>query len=387
MRAALIILPEYGTDAMQVAGRSVARHQLEFALASGSRTIIMQGNPASAEALDLRQRAEAADARVAVIGDALALSGLLSPSDDLLVLQQNLLPVAREAPALVEGEPHILVLPGDVARPGSFERIDLQRAWGGAMVVPGGLVERLHDLGEGLDGPSSLLRLALQYGLKERAVPPEWLDGGSWTIATPDKVQDLSQRWLDRALRPVTALAPAKWLGRLIARVAAPRLAGNRQSAWGIAALTALLATGAGALAWYDYDWPAFLLGGLSAVSAWTAIAVQRLLSMPFGTGGRISLVRWLPDIALFAIAIMSIEGSWNERLFPPLVLFAGLRWLEGPDTPRWMRLLRDRLVLAGTMAAMAGVGLQEKGVMLAALLALLPSLSLAQSKTRITRN
>ena len=378
MRAALIILPDTEADPFEVAGRTIARHQLEFALETGCKTIIMQGNGASPQALALRNRAEAAHARVAIINDPLALSGLLSPSDDLLVMQPGLLPVARDAPALTEGEPHILVLPGGAARPGSFERIDLQRAWGGAMVVPGGMVEGLRELGDGIDAPSSLLRLALQYGLKEREIPPDWLDSSSWIIASPDRADALSARWLDRALAPVSAFAPSRWIGRMLARWSAPKLAGRDQAGRGIATLSALLAAIAVALGWYEFDWAASVLAGTAAVCAWMAIAVQRLLSMPFGRSGRFALVRWLPDVALLAVSIMAIDGTWAERLFPPLILFAALRFLPPLSDRMWLRLTRDRLLISLLLAILASVGQAEKGVMLVALFALLPTVRFA---------
>ena len=381
MRAALIILPEPDAEAMTIAGRSVPERQLEFALASGAKTLILQGNGASPEALALRQSAERAGARVAVINDARALSGLVSTSDDLLVLQPGLLPSARKAPAMAGADPHIMVLPGDLARPGGFERIDLQRAWAGAMVVPGGLVEGLHELGDGVDAPSGLLRLALQYGAKEVAVPLDWLDSEAWAIASPGREEALSHSWIERALTPVTAFAPARWIGRWLVRMAALRIGGRRHAAIAGAAASGLLATGAVALAWYDYSWAAFCLTGLSAIAAWSAIAMRRLLAMPFGAMGRIGLARWLPDLALLACGFLAIEGTWNERIFPPLVLFIALRWLPAHSERAWLRLLRDRLVIAFLIAGFVSLGLPAKGIMFTALLALGPSLAWGETK------
>ena len=381
MRAALIILPEPDADPVTIAGRSVPERQLEFALALGAKTLILQGNGALPDALALRQSAERAGARVAVINDARALSGLVSASDDLLVLQPGLLPSARKAPAMAGADPHIMVLPGDLARPGGFERIDLQRAWAGAMVVPGGLVEGLHELGDGVDAPSGLLRLALQYGVKELAVPLEWLDSEAWAIASPGRGDALSQSWIDRALAPVTAFTPARWIGRWLVRTAAPRIGGRRHAALASAFASGMLAAGAVALAWYGYAWTAFILTGLSAIAAWSAIAMRRLLAMPFGAMGRIGFARWLPDIALFACGFLAIEGTWNERIFPPLVLFIALRRQPAHFERVWLRLLRDRLIIALSIAGFAALGLPAKGVMLAALLALAPSLAMSGTK------
>ena len=381
MRAALIILPEPDAEAVTIAGRSVPERQLEFALASGTKTLILQGNGASPEALALRQSAERSGARVAVINDARALSGLVSTSDDLLVLQPGLLPSARKAPAMAGSDPHIMVLPGDLARPGGFERINLQRAWAGAMVVPGGLVEGLHELGDGVDAPSGLLRLALQYGVKEIAVPLEWLDSEAWAIATLGQAEALSQSWIERALAPVSAFAPARWIGRWLVRMAAPHIGGGRHAALAGATASGILAAGAVALAWYGFAWAAFMLTGLSAIAAWSAIAIQRLLAMPFGAMGRIGLARWLPDLALLVCGFLAIEGMWNERIFPPLVLFIALRWLPAHTERAWLRLLRDRLVVALSIAFFAALGLPATGVMLVALLALAPSLAMSGTK------
>ena len=375
MRAALIILNADAQDAIEVAGRSLPLRQLDFALAAGCELIIGLGNGAGEDALAVRHAAEKEGARFRAITNARAIPALLAPSDDLLVLQGNVLPASRDALAAFSGSGNILTLPGDVARPGGFERIDLNRSWAGAMLLPAGLADGLQSLDEDFDAPSTLLRLALQYGIAERPLALEMVDTGQWAVLTQAKAADQTRGWLARHIPPVSGFAPARWLAQKIVRLGAGKFGskpGTLQTIIGLAALSGLAALGA---AWFGLHPAAFAAVALAAVMGQAAILLSRLQSAPFGKTGKVTLVTLVPDIALFACSFLAIEGAWFERLFPPLMLLAVLRFLPFHGDREWMRILRDRLLIAVILALAAGVGLQQPATMIAAFLALLPNL------------
>ena len=70
MRIALITIAENPNgegDETLVAGRPVARHQLDFALAQGCEKILCLGHGTAPEAIALRHAAEKADAQFQVV--------------------------------------------------------------------------------------------------------------------------------------------------------------------------------------------------------------------------------------------------------------------------------------------------------------------------------
>lgn len=375
MRAALLTIAADDRASTDIAGRALSLRQLDFALAGGCELVILHGNGAAEEAIALRHAAEKAGARFRVITNPRGLPALLAPSDDLLVLQSNLLPAARWAVEEFAKGARILVLPGEVARPGGFERIDLARSWAGAMLIPAGLADGLQALDEDFDAPSTLLRIALQYGVKEADLPTDLLGAGEWDAVQPQRADELSRGWLARYIPPAPAFAPARWLARKMVRVGASRLAGNEAMATGLAGLTAVLSLGGVALAGLAPGWAAFVAVGLAVISGHAAILTRRLQSAPFGNAGRMGMVLLLPDLALLACGILAIEGPWHQRLFPPLILFVALRLLPFDADREWLRVLRDRLLIALVLAIAAAVGQLERAVMLTGILALVPNL------------
>ena len=83
MRAALISIADTPSP---VAGKSLARRQLDFAFALGCERVIALGNGAAPEAIALRHATEARGARFHSIGDAHGLLGAVAAADELLVL-------------------------------------------------------------------------------------------------------------------------------------------------------------------------------------------------------------------------------------------------------------------------------------------------------------
>ena len=173
MRAALISIEGQPHDAesgavVALAGKSLARRQLDFALAAGAEQVIVLGGPAAPEAVELRHAAESAGAKILSIADGYGLLGAVRAADHLLVLAPGVLPEAPIALEMLGKGSSLLVLPAAQGVAAGFERIDLERAWAGAMVVQGGLVERLAELPRDIDPAPSLLRIALQAKVAER---------------------------------------------------------------------------------------------------------------------------------------------------------------------------------------------------------------------------
>src|SRR5690606_37403223 len=138
-------------------------------------------------------------ARFQAIRDGHGLLGAVSAADELLVMAPGL--VAEDAGALetLAGAKGVLVLPAGPGVAAGFERIDLERAWAGALVLPGALVERLADLPADSEPAAALLRVALQAQVPERRMAETPLALGSWLmVGAKDDAARREREWLRR---------------------------------------------------------------------------------------------------------------------------------------------------------------------------------------------
>src|SRR5690606_41703492 len=149
--------------------------QLDTWIPARSKQHIALGTGASSEAIALRHASEARGARFVSVGDAHGLLGAVPAGDELLVLAPELLAEDRRALEALERGTAILVLPAGPGVAAGFERIDLERAWGGALGLSGRLVERLSDLPPDSEATAALLRIALQARVAEQRLPEEVL--------------------------------------------------------------------------------------------------------------------------------------------------------------------------------------------------------------------
>jgi hypothetical protein len=386
VRAALISIAE---TPIPVAGKSLERRQLDFALAAGCERVIALGNGASPEAIALRHAAEARGARFQCIADIHGLLGAVPAADELLVLAPGLLPEDAVALESLERGSAVLVLPAGPGVAAGFERIDLERAWGGALVLPGRLVERLSDLPADSEATAALLRIALQARVAEKRLAEQALAEGAWAIiGQGDDAARRQQAWLKRNLPLTPGIGAARTLARFgLGRLAIPLLARPRAQAalWGGVALVLGGAIGAAA-----FGTPAlgFVLAAFGAVLVEFATGLVHLREAPFGApaAARLNLlVPCLVDAALTACAALAIEGDWLHRLFPPLVLLGALHASRSGRWPNLAALLGDRAVLALAFALAAAFDVAEPAVMFAALAILALDAVVFRSRSRIT--
>jgi hypothetical protein len=377
VRLALIAIGDADTaHAGLLAGRSVARHQIDFALALGCKKIILFGHGAAPEAFALRHAAEATGAQVQVVRGVRDLPATVRGDDSLLVLAHGLLPDSRRAFELLSERHGILVLPAEAGWSAGFERLDLTSAWGGAMLVPGRLVASLDQLPEDAEPIAGLLRIGRQAGMPEIALPESELAEGRWQIVRGENVaRALEPAWLRRRLAPVSPFRVTAWLARsLVAKFGLPWV-GKARARMALVAGAVWLAAGAIAAAWFGAPAAGFAILVPAALAIEADDALSRLGQPIFrvqSKSSRVSLMLHLMWDASFAIlGALSIGGSRAHRLFAPLVT-VGLLHLPPPwPKTRWLALPADRGILALLMATAAMFGLAEGAFMLLALLLL----------------
>lgn len=393
MRAALISIEGQPRDAASgaivgIAGKSLARRQLDFALAAGAEQVVLLSDGDRPEAVELRHTAESTGAKVLTIADGHGMLGAVRAADHLLVLAPGVLPEAPVALEMLGKGSSLLVLPAAQGVAAGFERIDVERAWAGALVVQGGLVERLAELPPDIDPAPALLRIALQAKVAERRLPETLLADGSWAMMRNGAVE-AERAWMRRNLPEPQRNRPARSLALLTLRPIALRLLEEGRSSAFLAGLAAALLAGGMASSAAGWAIAAFALVALGIFAGEVSAGVARLAHAPMAPARRPRLLTAslgiAIDLSLVACAVLTIEQDWLHRLFPPLALLGLLHALR-PEA--WLgpaALIGDRLLMAVTLALAAAFGLVESTVMALVLVIIVLEAVRNAGKTRIT--
>jgi hypothetical protein len=360
---------------LRIGGATLVRRQLALALASGCKRIACLARGIGPELIELQHVAEKAGASFHVIAGSHGLSGLITSADEVLVMAEGLLPAHAEALRLIDGPPVLLVQPAEIGIPAGFERIDLNHASAGLNLVPGRLADRLMDLPPDVDPGSALLRIALQAGISQRAVPDELVKGGRWQlIRSEPEAHAAEDGWMARhtAQGPAT---PGCLIARSLVRHFGPAmLHGGNSPLAGIAAAALLAALGLGAT-WFGWASSGFLLVGLGWVLCRAALLLDGLRRAVLAEHAGPALLPRIAeaafDLAFIAALVQTatvLPGQMPaERLFAPVMVMGLLRVVaHGPwaSVGAWAS---DRLVTATVLAAFAIGRVLDAGIPLLA--------------------
>lgn len=381
---------------LRVGGASLARHQLALVLAAGCKRIACLSRGIGPDVIELQHAAEKAGASFHVIGGAHGLSSLVSAADEVVVVSEGLLPTAGDALRLIDGPPAVLVQPSEVGIPAGYERIDLNHASAGLMVVPGRLADRLMELPGDADPGSALMRIALQAGVAMRVVPDEVRQGGRWLLVRSEaEAHEAEGNWMARNTAGA-ARTPGPWLARALVRQFGPALLhGGQSSLIGTGTAAALAGLGL-AVAWFGWGAPGLLLAGagwvLYRASSLLDSVRREALALSAGSSWRdfvFGAVFDLVIVAILFVAIPALPGQLAiERGFAPAMLIGLLRLLPRAFPSGWTDWAEDRLALSVLLGAMFAGKVIESGLPALAALLLLAGLVLPRdgNSSRLTR-
>ncbi|MDG2003845.1 MAG: hypothetical protein P8J20_10990 [Novosphingobium sp.] len=300
-----------------------------------------------------------------ILADARGLSAIVAAGDELLVLSAGLLADPETVASLIE-RPVVLVQPAEAAAEAGFERIDLNYACAGAILIAGNLVEGLHDIPSDCDVASALTRLALQQGVLRLEVPAGKRAGTRWRmVENESQAHAIENEWLNHALGPRQSKSPGFFLARTAALTLGPSLlhSGNGGSVAALSVLAGLaIALGAG---WIGMGALAFL----ACAIAWVLFELHRLLGKveqqfsgsPVSALVRLDALGWLYDCAVVLLLTwLSSRGAGTplaEHVFAPIMLILMLR--IAPHNPRASQTnwIKDRAILATALAVAAILG------------------------------
>jgi len=348
---------------LRVGGASLARHQLALALQAGCERIVCLARNLGPDLLELQHEAERSGASFHVVAGARGLSGLVSAADEVLVIAEGLLPTAGDALRLIDGPAAVLVQPAETGIPAGFERIDLNHAAAGMMLVPGRLVDRLMDLPPDVEPASALMRIALQAGIPQRPVPDEVRDAWRWLLVrSENEAHAAEDGWMTRHTAG-GAHTPGPWFVRLLVRKFGPALLHGEGSNLIVAGIAMALAAMGLAVGWFGLGATGLILagGGWILGRAWALLDRLRreALAQRNGPAWRPVLFDLAFDAAIVVLLTMVVPAfpgqTLPERAFAPVMLVGLLRVLSRGFPRGWSAWTDDRLVLVLVLAALVG--------------------------------
>jgi hypothetical protein len=352
---------------LPIGGRSILRHQLGLAMALGCSRIVVLAETLTNDLVALQHAAEAGGARFHVIATARALAPLVAAEDELLVLGEGLLAMPEDALRLLGDGPVVLTLPVETGLPLGFERIDINNAGAGAMLLPGKLIAALGDLPGDWNPGSALLRIASQARIVQRELPQLLLDQGRWRLIRDEaEAHRAEPGWVRLHTASAQVRSPGLWLAAGVVRTLGPALlhAGTRPYVIALGAvITALLGTGAGWFGWCGPGFAMFALAWLVHQVAGLLARVERdSLIASSGVAPLDRLADWVLDgmfitLCAWRSEIPAVTGvPWGIAWFPPVVLFLLLRLLIRLQSEEaWTWWLNDRFVV-GTLLALSSI-------------------------------
>lgn len=223
----------------------------------------------------------------------------------------------------------------------------------------------MNDLPLDADVPSSLLRIALQSGLRPLPLERRLLDEGEWHLAaSPDALADREARFIRTHAAPAPFTAPGIAVAeRMGVRVAQDVLDRNGTPLpWIVASVAAIAAL---TLALFGMPEIGIALATLMATAVVMGQVIERVGQAGEVQPQRSALARvteMLVDPVLITLITLSSppETGWL-RLFVPLVLFGLLRLAARIAPRRWRVSFRDRIILSLLFIPVAYFGFAQE--------------------------
>jgi len=376
--------------ALALAGRTLAERQLDLVLALGCARVVCLSQGLDKSLIALQHRAEAAGAKFNVIAGPRPLAGLVSAADELVVVGEGLLPAVTEAKQALESGAGVLALPVEAGIAAGFERIDLNHAWAGVLMMPGRLVERLTQLPPDCDAVSALLRIALQGRVPYRTLPEALLAERRWAlIRNHAQLADLEPAWLQRHVAAPTPFAPGRALARIAMRRMGTRLLGKGWRPAYLSGMGIALAGLGAVVAWFDQGvmgLAACGLGWLGVEAAGALGSIARAGAEDESSVDRSgTLAGIFIDVLLVWVLALTLSGIWYERIFAPIVLILAARLSGRLLEAKPADMVQDRALLALLLAVAASTGILLPVTQLIAFAVLAMLLVLSRGKPQIT--
>lgn len=371
MRSALLstleLTSEGGPRAFeQLGGRSLIAWQVDMARELGCTRIICLAESNIGPIKELRDSVEGEGLQFQLISGPLALVGLLSADQELVVIADGLV-IDRERLSVTLGERRgVVALPAEEGIAAGFERIDAEHAWGGVLVARARIAEQLAEMPPDSDTISLLLRLALQSGATLVPVSVDALESGEWLLVRD--ASELAKReeiLLDRSLDSAVWSAPGTALSIRAARALAPDAIVRGPLFASI--IGGLGLAGAIGVAQAGMAFAALLVFAASVFAFNLGRALASLKARLHGIGRasrRSGMLGYVLDLAFVALLSLPFEPqTLAQRIFLPIVFVGLLRLGESLASQRWQATWHDRILIAALLLPAAWFGVMDEAL------------------------
>lgn len=274
-----------------LAGRTLVERQARLAAAAGAALVIIIVESLPAELIQAIERLRAEGMLVVTARGAAEAAAAVTPGMRLMLIADGFVGDDVHVARLLSVERPALLAVTDRGFDDKFERIDAETRWAGLGIVDADLLRDAAMMPADWDVQSTLLRRALQTGVKPLTLVD---DREAAELAIVERRQDFAE--LQRRILEGAASGPrnifARFLISPIERAATRAIMTSPLTPAMVGALASLLATLALALLWFDWR-----LAGLIAI----------LLSLPLeGIALRLARLRLqrVPDLAWWRLLV-----------------------------------------------------------------------------------
>ena len=349
-----------------LAGRTLLERQARLAAGAGADRIILVVETVPAELVHAADRLRQEGLNVVVARSAADAAAAVPPGARLLVIADGLIGERSHVERLMAAErPALLAIP-DRGFDERFERIDAEMRWAGLALVDGDLLRDAALMPSEWDLQSTLLRRALQTGVKPLLLGDERDAAELAIVERRADFAELQRRILAGAAQPATTWF-SRWVLAPIARRATSTLITGPVSPTAVGAAAAVLA-GVGALLFlFDWRGPGLLALLLATPLDGVATRLARLRLQRLGRSAwwRV-LLPLLSGAALLALgSSLGVERGWGMLLLAALIivfLIALRHETAGKKVPAAL-WLADHKCMIGLTVPFAAVGQWAAGV------------------------
>ncbi len=368
---------------LPLAGRSVLRWQVDFAIRMGCTRIVCLCDAPEPEVLALQLDSEALGHEFHAIRSNAQLAALVRSGEEVLVILDGLVIDRGFADRLIgvtdRFSPTIYTLRREDWQvqdaPDDFERIDAERFWAGLMIMRADRMQTLADMPADSNAMSVLLRIALQSGVRCVEFPHEYLSDGDLLLAgSVDRVAERERNLIGIAASPMTWSGPGQAMANLLAKRL--KIAGAARSLEIAGGLGVLLLCVAAALSWTGYGTAGIAIAALGFFSGACSSSTYDLRGRLFGRppcGFPVSAAQSIGFVLGILAAIGALDPTLEQLALValPILTFGLLEIAARDGYSSYRAFWSDRALHMAGLSAASAFGLLAEAVALLGMAAL----------------
>ncbi|QJB68096.1 hypothetical protein [Parasphingorhabdus halotolerans] len=299
---------------------TVAQAQVQAVCAAGAEKIIFLSPTMSGALLQYIDRLKQEGISAEIVRSAQDLAQYASDNDDLLYLEDGILPGKDLIDALGVGQGETIFVASNADQYSHFERIDLNHRWLGIAKLKASRLSALLDLPDDWDIGSALLRTAVQAECNRTIILDSDIDNGRiQTLFSNVQIAQYTRSELNNS-GSLQENFLEKWIAWPLTRRLLPKLWRRENSARNIGISSMVCGAIATVLAYFS--WSVASLGFLVAGSLLAYVGGRIPIFARRPNGERVQNIAFA-ILTLIALIILVFVESGPRLLLPNLVILA----------------------------------------------------------------